>query len=494
MEQITKLMSKRSLLFLFIILYSLQIFSQSVSPSVEVRAVWLATNWNLDWPSPGKTAEQQKQELRDILDKLEEANFNTVFFQARIRGDVFYKSSIEPLSPFINNKYGLSYDPLEFVVEECHIRGLECHAWLVTFPLGSEKQVRAQRKNSIVYKRKDICKLHRGEWYLDPGNPDARKYILSLVDEVVSKYDIDGIQFDYIRYPESDKSFPDNDTYKRYGRKKNLYDWRRDNINTLVSDIYDLVKSRKNWVQVSSSPLGRYRPLPVKPNDGWTAYEDVFQDAGHWLKEGKHDAVYPMMYYKNELFYPFVEDWLKNCNDRIVVPGLGAYMMSPKERNWSTQDILDQIDFIRENNVKGQAFYRTANVLDNTKGILTELESNYYNHPAKLPPMTWLDNTPPSSPVDLEVFKTRNGLTCIRWQPANKDEDLTYTVYTSFTDDIDVNDARCIISTGLRQNQIYLDVSDIDIGIYYSVTASDRYHNESTPCESGFFVHSKLEK
>ncbi|MDH6355657.1 uncharacterized lipoprotein YddW (UPF0748 family) [Dysgonomonas sp. PH5-45] len=486
-----------TLLIFSILFFSIGICGQASlqPPATEVRAVWLATNWSLDWPSADMSIDQQKKEMRRKLDALQRANFNTVLFQTRIRGDVFYRSAIEPVSPFFRSSYINSFDPLAFVIEECHRRGMECHAWFVTFPVGSKKQVERMKKTSVVSKNKGICKLHKGEWYLDPGNPEARKYILSLVSEIVSGYDIDGIHFDYIRYPENAKTFPDNDTYKKYGKGMSLDDWRRSNINTLVTDIYKSVKKKKKWVQVSSSPLGRYRPLPVKPNDGWTAYADVFQDAGHWLRSGAHDAIFPMMYYKEELFYPFLEDWMEQAAGRLIVPGLGAYMMNEPERNWSLQNILDQVDYARQKQTAGQAFYRTETILSDSKDILTTLSRHYYQYPAKLPPLTWLSTTRPAPPKNLEVFKTRNGTTCLQWEAADSDdEQLSYTVYRSFADRANTENSESIVITGLRQNKIFLCVENTDVGIYYSVTASDRFHNESEPCVSAFYVHSTFER
>lgn len=484
--------SKR--LFSIFLLFFICAFLNAQQPqATEIRAVWLTTNWGLDWPSSQKTTDEQKADLRNMLDKLQQANFNTVFFQARIRGDVFYYSSIEPLSPYFTSKGGKRFDPLAFVIEECHRRGLECHAWFVTFPLGSNKYVK-NNKQSPVNKQRSLCKLHRGEWYLDPGNPQARQYILTLVDEIVKNYDIDGIHFDYIRYPENDRTFPDSDTYRKYGKKISLEDWRRDNINKLVHDIYKQVKSRKNWVQVSSSPLGRLRSLPTKPFDGWTAYEDVFQDVGHWLKNGIHDAVYPMMYYRDELFFPYLADWHNQSNGRLIVPGIGSYLMTPSEKNWELDVILDQLKHIRQTGGKGEAFFRASTILDNTKGLLDSLKTDFYKYPAKLPPMTWLDSIAPPPPIDLEVFKTEKGLTCIRWQPPTDNENLTYTVYNSFGDNIDLSIPQQIVATNMKQTEIYITAADMEVGVYYTVTTSDRYHNESKPCESAFFVHASYIK
>lgn len=467
------------------------------SPATEIRAVWLTTNWNLDWPKANQSADSQKRDLKRILDKLQQAHFNTVLFQVRVRGDVFYKSRIEPWSPFFQKSAQVGsyapYDPLQFAIEECHKRGLECHAWFVTFPLGSQKQVKSQ-KNNIAAKRPSICKLHRGEWYLDPGNPQARDYILSLVDEIVTNYDIDGIHFDYIRYPEEAARFPDKDTHRKYGRGLSLKEWRVNNITTLVTNIYDRVKAKKAWVQVSCSPLGRYRSL--NPRRGtWTAYESVHQDAGKWMQLEKMDAIYPMLYYKDTQFGDYIEDWISVSNGRFVNPGLGVYRMLSAEGNWSSQDISEQIASIRRSNSSGEAFYRAGNILDNTKGILDILKSDYYTYPAKVPPMKWLNNTAPNSPLNMQVYRNESGSVSIEWESSDLSEQQTYTLYESHSEDFDINDPKTIIRTRIHGNKIHLDIPDSDRASYFSVTASDRFNNESVPCFPTFFIHSKtLEK
>lgn len=488
--------TSRVYFFVIIFIFSLSLGAQN--PATEIRAAWLTTNWNLDWPSPGQSIENQKKELCQILDKLHQANFNTILFQTRIRGDVFYRSQIEPLSPFFqkNIRTGSSvpYDPLSFVIQECHKRGMECHAWFVTFPVGSKKQVAAQGQTSIVKRQPQICKLHNDEWYLDPGNPQTRQYISSLVKEIITNYDVDGIHFDYIRYPENAKKFPDTDTYRKYGYGKNIQEWRRENINSLVADIYRLVKKQKPWVQVSSSPLGRYKNLDYFGRGTWTAYESVHQDAGQWMKDGIMDALYPMMYYNESTFHLYVNDWLKNSNGRFVVPGLGAYRLDRTEGDWMIRDITDQIDSTRSVDATGQAFYRVGNVLNNTKGILNTLQ-RYYEYPAKIPPMKWLDNIAPNSPINMQVYRDTNGYIAIEWDSSDNTEQQTYTVYESVSGSFDTQNAKSIVMTGIRSNKIYLSTDDEERGVYYSITASDRFHNESVPCFPTYFILStKLEK
>ncbi|GHV13365.1 hypothetical protein FACS1894169_00300 [Bacteroidia bacterium] len=481
-------------IYLLFTFFSLSIGAFSQVPATEVRAVWLTTNWGLDWPAQGTSVTAQKEELERILDVLKRENFNTVLFQTRAQGSVFYESQIEPKSSYFN--HADNFDPLAFAIDECHKRGLECHAWIITYPMEKAQMMytgRGKRREGVPVKNKpDYYKFVNGTWYLDPGRPETTDLIASIVSEIVSNYDVDGVHFDYIRYPSSNTGkFPDEDTFKKYGNGEKLSDWRRNNINRLVTQVYDTVKSIKKWVQVSSSPLGRYRVLPVSPNDGWTAYETVFQDAGHWMQTGKHDLMFPMMYYRGQNFYPFLDDWVANSNGRIIVPGLGVYQMD--ELSWPLQDITDQMKYIRENNVKGEAYFRVGNLLNNLKGVMDSVRA-YYPTPAKLPPLIWLDSIAPDSPLDLQVYKDNNGLLNIKWNMPDKNEDFTYTVYVSSTENIDRDNSNSILATGLHANSYSFSAIVGEFGLYYSVSASDRYHNESIVSFPAYFSHSANEQ
>ncbi len=485
-------MIKKYFLFtaLFIVL-TLWAFASSPSPATEIRAVWLTTNYGLDWPRNRFSQEMQKRELIGILDNLQKYHFNTVMFQVRARGEAFYHSKFNPLSSLIvSGGYGKAdFDPLAFVIEEAHRRSMEVHAWMITYPLGSDKQVRSLGGKSIVRKNPSIVRKYKGEWFLDPGNPQTDNYLLHIVAEIVDNYDIDGIHFDYIRYPDNSRRFPDAAMYRLHGKGKSLEEWRRDNITRFVVKAYDLVKSKKRWVQISSSPLGRYRSINGSGR-GWTAFETVFQDAASWLKMGKHDALYPMMYYKDHLFFPYLDDWMRYGNGRFIVPGLGVYQMI--ELSWSLRDITDQIDYSRRKASQGQIFFRTDNLLSNTKGVLNKMEE-YYRYPAKLPAMTWLSDSVPEKVSDLRAEDV-NGKLRLEWISPNVPPRATYNVYRSETDNLDVNKAENLLAAGLRQTHFeYAAVID-EKAYYYFVTVSDSYHNESPVCVPAFFVHSDLEK
>lgn len=481
------MIAKRLLVLLFFCIGIACLCAQQ-PPATEVRAVWLTTNYGLDWPRDRSDVDVQKRELRSILDRLKYHHFNTIFFQVRTRGEVLYRSRVEPMASVVaKNKF---FDPLAFAVEECHKRGLECHAWFVTYPLGDKRRVRRLGNQSVVKKRPDITKQFNGEWYLDPGNPQTDDYLLSMIREIVNGYDIDGIHFDYIRYPDRNARFPDYDTYRLHGRGKNKSQWRRENINRLVAKIYTSVKRQKPWVQVSSSPLGRYRTVNGKGN-GWTALETVHQDAAAWLKSGKHDALYPMMYYKGQLFYPFLDDWIANANNRIVVPGLGTYQMI--ELGWSRGEITSQIDYTRRKKIAGQCYFRADNILSNTKGILFSLKS-YYRYPAKLPAMTWLHATPPSTAYDLTAERFANGVFRLQWKNPDKHARVTYNVYRSETDTFSLDNPKLLLATGLRKPMFEYIPTENNKAYYYTVTVSDSYHNESDTCFAAFFFHSDIIK
>ncbi|MDR1456062.1 MAG: family 10 glycosylhydrolase [Tannerella sp.] len=470
-------------------------------PKREIRAVWLTTIYGLDWPTQPAFDEagriRQQEELRTLLDRLKAANFNTVFVQARLRGDVIYPSEIEPASRVFSGKYGVlpGYDPLAFVIDECHGRGLECHAFLVTYPAGSSRVVEEQGALSVVRRHPELCLQHDGNWYLDPGHPGTCDYILSIVREIVDRYDVDGIQFDYVRYPEKAHAFPDGKTFAAYGNGQSLADWRRGNINRLMERVYDWVRQTKPWVQVSSSPLGKYRRNMQTPNAGWTAFDDVFQDPKAWLQAGKQDMIVPMMYYRENDFYPFVSTWVEQVEQRNMVAGLGAYRLNRKEGDWNLSEMVDQINYVRRQGGDGCAFFRARFVVGDEKGLYSELKNHLFQFPAQLPPLTWLaDSLPPDAPREMTVTLEDD---CLRlsWEDTSPPGEHTYTVYYSLADTLDTNRAQSILATGLRSREIYLPVGLAEEkGYLFCVTASNRYRMESLPSYETYYYHSIFEK
>ena len=457
----------------------------AAQPKHEIRATWLTTFGGMDWPRNKATSAEgirrQQQELCDILDRLKEANFNTVMMQTRLRGDLIYPSAIETFPEALTGKTGKDpgYDPLAFAIEECHKRGMELHAWIVTIPAGNNRQVKLLGKSSVVKKKRSICKQHDGAWFLDPGHPQTADYLSSIVREIVTRYDVDGIHFDYIRYPENARRFPDRDTHRKYGKGKDLKQWRRENITNIARRLYTEVKQVKPWVKVSSSPVGKFKDTSRYSSLGWNAYETVHQDAQNWLKEGIHDALFPMMYFKDNHFYPFVLDWKENDNGRWVVPGLGIYFLSPKEKDWPLDEMSRQLHFTRQSGLAGHAFFRNKFLLDNVKGILDEIQHEFYSTPALIPPMTWQDSIAPSAPTSPIYEKQTDDNVKLSWGTSKDNHDLpvVYHLYASNTYPVDTNNAKNLMVTSIKENTITFPSSKK----YFAITSADRYGNESAP-------------
>ncbi|MDR1682557.1 MAG: family 10 glycosylhydrolase [Candidatus Symbiothrix sp.] len=490
---------KHFFISVFLIISSLITFSQS--PKEEIRAAWIATNYGLDWPSKpysnSNEINDQQDEIIDMIDQLSRANFNMVFIQTRLRGDVIYNSKIEPVSPYIRsveNNWS-KYDPLAFTIAECHKRGLECHAWFVTYPMGPEKVKGEENESPALKRNKDKTKRHKGEFYLDPGNPKTNDYLVSLIEEIVKNYNIDGIHFDYVRYPDKSSDFPDDNTFKRNKRGiKTKGEWRKDNINRFIYEVYEVIKYWKPWVQVSSSVIGFYDNLPNEKRKHWTAL-GVSQDPENWLAAGKHDFIVPMMYYPDDLFFPFVSDWKKRSHDRHVVSGLGLFKIDAKSDNWSTETIKKQIRFSRKQGLNGNAWFRSKYLINNTKNILTELKNDLYQHPALLPPLTWLDSIPPFPPLEMEasisgIFLYLNWSPVLQWE----NEAVYYNVYRSETWPIDTSKAENLVIARVPTRMVFLPLNTKETGYYYAVTAYDRYHNESELSDAVYFVTGPYEK
>jgi len=457
-------------------------------PKNEIRATWLTTIYGLDWPTVKATSpttiNKQKTELCRILDELKAANFNTILLQTRLRGDVIYPSSIETYNETLTGKAGCSpgYDALAFAIEECHKRGMECHAWIVSIPLGKEKHVNALGNKSVTKKHPQICKRYQGEWFLDPGNPATKDYLFSIVKEIITGYDVDGIHLDYIRYPDQPNEFPDKEMYRKYGNGKSLDSWRRDNITAIVRYLYQQVKQIKPWVKMSSSPVGKFKDTSHYPSGGWNAYHTVYQDAQGWLREGIQDILFPMMYFNGNNFYPFALDWQENSFGRCVVPGLGIYFLDPAEKDWPLSEIERQIYFTRRHGLTGQAFYRTEYLLKNTKHLFDELNGLHYSSPALQPKMKWLDNTAPTRPKDLS--SNRIGSTVqLSWQPSTDNDSRTapyYIVYASDKFPVDISKPYNIVAHDIRENHYaYKEEAARENKRYFAVTATDRFGNES---------------
>ena len=443
-------------------------------PKREVRAVWLTTIGGLDWPHSYAQNElmagRQKQELRDILDKLQRAGINTVLFQARVRGTVVYPSQLEPWDGCLSGVPGRSpgYDPLAFAIDECHKRGMELHAWVVTIPVGKWNALGCK---TLRNKYPHLIKRIGEEGYMDPENTATATYLANFCKEITDRYDVDGIHLDYIRYPETWKINIAHDAARR-------------NITAIVCAIGEKVKASKPWIKYSCSPIGKFSDLSRFASNGWNAYTKVCQDAQGWLRDGLMDALFPMMYFQGNHFFPFAIDWAEQSYGRMLVPGLGIYFMSPSEKNWSLDVITREMQVARQYGM-GHAYFRSKFFTDNLKGIYTYAQRVFTPTLALPPAMTWENNKLPAPPSDLNTSEEQ-GKAIISWRggrSANNSPYILYNVYASTSYPVDVTDARNLIAMRYAKNRIV--VSPRNAQMYFAVTSIDRYGNESQPLQTG---------
>lgn len=446
------------------------VFTLAAQPKYEVRAVWLTTIGGIDWPhsyaGPARSIERQKDELRDILDRLQRANINTVLLQTRIRATTIYPSAYEPWDGCLSGKPGKSpgYDALKFAIDECHRRGMELHAWVVAIPVGKWNGAGCVR---LRKRHPGLVRKIGDEGYLDPEKPQTAEYLADLCAEITGNYDIDGIHLDYIRYHET---WPMK-VSRRQGRT---------NITNIVRAISRRVKSIKPWVKMSCSPIGKYKDLSRFSSYGWNAYERVCQDAQAWLRDGLMDELFPMMYFRGNQFYPFALDWNEHSYGRIVAPGLGIYFMSPGEKDWPLADITREMLTLRHYGM-GHAFFRSKFFTDNVKGIYDFTAQSFNQYPALIPPMTWQSSARPSAPSGLSRRTQEDNVELLSWTPVDKDTTrIMYNVYSSREYPVNTDDARNLTVVRLRKSSLIIPH---DPTRHYAVTATDRYGNESTPLQ-----------
>lgn len=446
------------------------VFTLAAQPKYEVRAVWLTTIGGIDWPhsyaGSARSIERQKDELRDILDRLQRANINTVLLQTRIRATTIYPSAYEPWDGCLSGKPGKSpgYDALKFAIDECHRRGMELHAWIVAIPVGKWNGAGCVR---LRKRHPGLVRKIGDEGYLDPEKPQTAEYLADLCAEITGNYDIDGIHLDYIRYHET---WPMK-VSRRQGRT---------NITNIVRAISRRVKSIKPWVKMSCSPIGKYKDLSRFSSYGWNAYERVCQDAQAWLRDGLMDELFPMMYFRGNQFYPFALDWNEHSYGRIVAPGLGIYFMSPREKDWPLSDITREMLTLRHYGM-GHAFFRSKFFTDNVKGIYDFTAQSFNQYPALIPPMTWQSSARPSAPSGLSRRTLEDKVEVLSWTPTDKDTTrIMYNVYSSREYPVNTDDARNLTVVRLRKSSLIIPH---DPTRHYAVTATDRYGNESTPLQ-----------
>jgi uncharacterized lipoprotein YddW (UPF0748 family) len=388
-----------------------------------------------DWPSkPGLPPEVQRAELRTMLDKAAAAGLNAIILHVRIAGDAMYPTTYAPWSAFLSGRQGVgpspAYDPLAFAVTEAHARGLQLHAWFnpfrAAFPGASGKTAASH----VIKTHPGWIRKYGTQTWIDPGDPAARKFVLETILDVAKRYDVDGIHIDDYFYPyreartvtrrvrgrrvrtRVDIQFPDNATWKKYGKAKGFTDrdaWRRANIDDFVEQLYKGVKAIRPTMVVGISPFGIWRPGSPPGITGLDSYAEIYSDSKKWLAEGWLDYLAPQLYWEvgsTEDRFRALDDWWRAVNplQRPIWPGLYTSHMFGGRDNWPRNAVDAQIMSIRETRIgtadtPGEVHFRLAALWANGDALARDLNHGVYAQPALVPAFPWLGAAVPAPPV-----------------------------------------------------------------------------------------------
>jgi uncharacterized lipoprotein YddW (UPF0748 family) len=420
--------------------------------SREFRGVWVATVANIDWPSKsGLPSQQQQDELVAIMDKAAALNLNAIILQIRPSADALYDSPIEPWSEYLTGQQGKPpnpyWDPLSFAVALAHKRGLELHCWFNPYRAYHPAQKGPLASRHISRLNPRIVKSYGKYLWLDPGEPETRKETLSVIMDVVRRYDIDGVHIDDYFYPYKEKGpdgqnvdFPDGPSWSRYvsgGGKLSKGDWRRRNVDDFIRSLYESIKKDKPWVKFGISPFGIYRPgVPAGIAAGVDQYADLYADARKWLVNGWCDYYAPQLYWpikQTAQSYPVLLDWWmkQNPKGRHIWPGNYTSRTMPAEGNWQPQEVVDQIRATRDAGAGGNIHFSMKAFSTDARGVATTLRRSVYAKKALVPASPWLDSTAPKAPM--LSLKAADGETTVTAR-ANGDKDIRFYVWSVCTD------------------------------------------------------------
>ncbi|MFC6860712.1 glycoside hydrolase family 10 protein [Zunongwangia atlantica] len=411
----------------------------------EFRAAWIATVANINWPSrSGLSTAQQQSEAIKLLDFLANHNYNAVIFQVRPQADALYQSDIESWSYYITGQQGKApqpfYDPLTFWINEAHKRGMELHVWLNPYRAYHTTGGEISEASVVKENPEMVVKLQNGMYWMDPARKDVQDRTAAVVEDLVQRYDVDGIHFDDYFYPydsyNGGKDFPDDqswNSYKAEGGKLSRGDWRRKNVDDFIERVAKLVKKEKDFVKFGISPFGIWRPGYPQSIAGYDQYEKLYADAKKWLNEGWVDYLTPQLYWKTDQTpqsFPVLLNWWEeeNTKNRHVWPGINAGLI---EEEGYENELFNQILITR-----GMLAKDPGAVLWNLKALMNDKEAekalaeNYFRKPALVPPSPWMDNKAPKSP---EVSTNLDGNTLrISWEHPSENDVFRWVLYFQY--------------------------------------------------------------
>lgn len=473
----------------------------------EFRGAWIqAVNGQFQGLS---TAEMQRT-LTYQLDELQKDGVNAIIFQVRPECDALYNSPYEPWSRFLTGVQGQApspyWDPLEWMVKECHRRGMELHAWINPF--------RAKTKFTTVLASTHIASTHPerifeydGLYILNPAYSENRDYICKVVQDIVRRYDVDGLHIDdyFYPYPVAGLSIPDDREYNAHqtagGKKLTRGDWRRENVNVFIKQLSDAIKQVKPWVKFGVSPFGIYRNQKNDPQKGSNTaglqnYDDLYADVLLWVNKGWIDYCVPQIYWqighKTADYQTLIEWWNKYASNRPLFIGEDvertvkyADLNNPNSNQMPAKFLLHK----QMRNVNGTVLWYAKAVTDDVGKYGTALRTHYWKTPALQPLMPFIDNKAPKHPKKLKPVLTKDGYVLFWQQPKGSswnDQVQKYVVYRfSAAEKINLDDASKIVA--ITTNTMYkLPTSDQGREVVYIVTALDRMGNESKGTQKAF--------
>lgn len=439
--------NKKGLLILLICCTTVSLSVCAQYRKFEMRGVWIATVANIDFPSKQDlTSVEQQQEIILLLDKFADNNINCIILQVRPTADAFYPSLLEPWSHWLTGQQGKSpmpfYDPLNFIINEAHKRCMEVHLWLNPYRVTMNENINALHKDHLFFKNKNIFVKYGNKYYFDPGLDRTREFLNAVLKDLVERYDIDAIHFDdyFYPYPEGKVDFPDAQTFRNFPRGfKNKADWRRNNVDMIVSELQNTIKSTKAWVEFGVSPFGvwRNKSKDSRGSDtqaGITNYDDLYADILKWLREGTIDYVVPQLYWeigkKVADYSVLVKWWAENSYGRNLYIGLFASGLKvnntaawkrPNElaRQLALNHQFEQID--------GALFFSAKPFVANLQGLNDTLRTNYYKYPALNPINRNIAGKPSAQVQNLALVKDGKNKVLV-WSQ-NKATDGTQAAY-----------------------------------------------------------------
>ena len=483
----------KKLLSLFFLAVCLNALAQ---PKREFRGAWIQC---VNGQFQGMTTAQMQQTLTYQLDELKKMGVNAIIFQVRPECDALYESTIEPWSRFLTGRQGRApqpwWDPLDWMISECHHRNMELHAWINPYR-AKTKGTTEVAVTHITARHPERCFSYDGQIILNPGLPENRDYICMVARDIVTRYDVDGIHMDdyFYPYPVAGLTIPDNDQYRLYSNGiADRGDWRRHNVNLFIKQFYETVHDAKPWVKVGISPFGIYRNKKNSAigseTNGTQNYDDLYADVLLWVNNGWLDYCVPQIYWeignRSADYATLVQWWDHRCGKRPLYIGedIERTVKNPDPQNpaRNQQEAKHQL-CQQAKNVRGTVLWYAKAAVDNTGNYATTLRKYYWRYPALMPRMTFIDKKAPGKPRKVKVINTNDGPVLFWTAPKGKkwnDKAVKYVIYRfAHSEKTDTSDPSHIVAV-TRDAFYKLPYAGGNGKYTYVVTALDRMENES---------------